>query len=87
MSETSGNATRERGEDAWRREPGGETETLEAKVVSHGVEGVDVDPKGEGRHEREQVQNSRRQSEAPGEEGEEVKSPKTKVIREKHRTT
>ena len=27
-----------------------ETETLETKVVSHGVEGVNVDPNGEGRH-------------------------------------
>ena len=32
-----------------------ETETLETKVVSHGLEGVNVDPNGEGRHEREQV--------------------------------
>ena len=39
----------------------GETETLETKVDSHGVEGVNVDPNGEGRHEREQVKKSRRQ--------------------------
>ena len=32
-------------------------------------------------HEREQVKKSRRQREAPGEEGEEIKSPKRKVIR------
>ena len=32
-------------------------------------------------HERGQVKSSRRESEAPGEEGEEVKSPKRKVIR------
>ena len=50
-------------------------------MVSHGVEGVNVDPNGEGRHERVQVKKSKRQSEAPGEEGEEVKSPKRKVIR------
>ena len=40
-----------------------------------------VDPNCDGRHEREQVKNSRRQSEAPGEEGEEIKSPKRKIIR------
>ena len=60
--------------------PEGETETLEIKVVSHGVEGVNVDPNDEGRHERGQVKNSRRQSEAAG-EGEEIKSPKRKMIR------
>ena len=47
-------------------------------MVSPGEEGVNVDPKGERRHEREQVKNSRRQSEAPGEE---IKSPKMKIIR------
>ena len=36
---------------------------------------------GEGRHEREQVKSSRRQSEAPGEEGEEMKNPKRRIIR------
>ena len=36
MSETSGNATRGRGEDAWRLEPEGETETLETKVFGTG---------------------------------------------------
>ena len=81
MGETAGNATRERGEDAWRLEPEGRTETLEIKVVSHGVEGVNVDPDGEGRHEWERMKKSRRQSEAPGEEGEETKSPKRKIIR------
>ena len=40
-----------------------------------------MDPDGEGHHERGQVKNSRRQSEAPGGRGEEVKSPKRKVIR------
>ena len=80
-SETAGKAKRERGEDAWRLQPEGETETLETKVVSNGVEGVHVDPNGEGCHEREQVKNSRRPSEAAGEEGEEIKSPKRKIIR------
>ena len=78
MSETAGKATRGRGRDAWRLEPEGETETLETKVVSNGVEGVRADP---GRRERVQAKNSRRQSEAPGEEGEEMKSPKRKIIR------
>ena len=81
MSETSGNATRGRGEDVWRLEPEGETETLETKVFWNGVEGVPGCPDGEGHHEREQVKSSRRESEAPGEEGEEVERPKRKVIR------
>ena len=38
-------------------------------------------PGGEGRHERVQVKSFTRKSDAPGEEGEEVKSPKRKVIR------
>ena len=80
MSEIAGKERRENGEDAWRLEPEGETETLETRMVSHGVEGVNADPNGEGRHERVQ-EKSRRQSEAPGEEGEEVKNSKRKVIR------
>ena len=59
----------------------GKRETLETKVVSNGVEGVHVNPNGEGHHEREQVKSSRRESEAPGEEGEEIKSPKQKIFR------
>ena len=79
MNETAGKATRGRGEDAWRLEPEGKTETLETKVVSNGVEGVHVDPNGECQHERAQVKKSRRQSQAPGEEeGEVKKSPKRK---------
>ena len=49
MGEIAGNATRGRGEDAWRLEPKGEAETPETKVVSHDVEGVHVDSNGEGR--------------------------------------
>ena len=72
MSETPGNSTRGRGEDAWRlRKP---------KFFWNRVEGVPGYPDGEGHHEREQVKSSRRESEAPGEEGDEVKSPKRKVI-------
>ena len=40
-----------------------------------------MNPDGEGHHELAQAKSSRRESEAPGEEGEEVKSPKRKVIR------
>ena len=65
-SETAGKATRGTGEDAWRLEPEGETETLETKVVSSGVEGVHVDPNGEDHHEREQVKNSRRKAKRQG---------------------
>ena len=54
MSGTAGEATRGRGEDAWRLEPEGETEMPETRVVSDGVEGVHVDSTGEGRHERKQ---------------------------------
>ena len=53
---------------------------LETSVVSHRVEGVNVDH-GEGHCEREQVKSSRRESGAPGEEGEQLKSPKRKTIR------
>ena len=51
---------------------------METKVVPNGVEGVHVDP--DGRHEREQAKKSRRQSEAPGEEGEEIKGWKRNII-------
>ena len=81
VSETSWNATKEKEEDGWRLEPEGETETLKTKVLWNGVECIPGYPDGEGRHERVQVKSSRRESEAPGEEGEEVKSPKRKVIR------
>ena len=56
--------------------PEGETETPETRVVSDGVEGVYVDLNGECHHEREQ--KNRRRSDAPGEECEEIKSPKRK---------
>ena len=39
------------------------------------VDGVPVNPDGESRHERVQAKGSRMESEAPGEEGEEVKCP------------
>ena len=80
-SEASWNATSGKEEDGWRLEPEGEMETLETKVLWKGVEGAPGYPDGEGPHERVQVKSSRRESEAPGEEGEEVKSPKRKAIR------
>ena len=57
-----------------------ETETTEIIVCWNEVEGVLADPNGEGHHERAQVKSSRRESQAPGEQDEEVKSPKRKVI-------
>ena len=80
-SEASWNAKGGKEEDGWRLETEGETETPETKVLRNEVEGVPVNPDGEGRHEQVQAKSSRRESEAPGEEGEEVKSPKRKVIR------
>ena len=74
MGETAGNATRGRGEDAWGLEPEGETETPETRVVADGVEGIYVDLKGE-------VKNHRNPSDVPGEEGEEIKSPKRETTR------
>ena len=67
MVESAWRATRGRGEDAWRLEPEGETESLETKVVSDGVEGVHVDFDGEcsTNGAREKI---RRQSEASGKE-------------------
>ena len=53
-----------------------ETEMPETRVVSDGVEGILVDLNGECLHERWQEKNSRKQSDAPREEGEEIKSSK-----------
>ena len=75
MDETAWKLTRGREEDAWRLEPEGETKMPETRVVSDGVDGIYVDLDGEGYHDWGQV-NSRRQSDAPGEEGQYIKSPK-----------
>ena len=64
-----------------RVEAGNRRRNRDAGNQSFMVEGVPVNPDGEGRHEQVQAKSSRRESEAPGEEGEEVKSPKRKVIR------
>ena len=57
-----------KGEDGWRLEPERETVMAETIVLWNEVERV-------------QATKSRRESEAPGEEGEAIKSPKRKVIR------
>ena len=59
VGETSGNATRGRGEVGWRLELEGETETLETQKFF-----------GTGHHERRQVKSFRRECAAPGKEGE-----------------
>ena len=59
----------------------------DAKFFWNGVEDVPGYPDGEGHHERGQVKGSRRESEAPREEGEEIKSPKRKVIRVESKET
>ena len=92
MRETSGYPIRGSEEDAWRLEPEDEMETLETKVVSNGVEGVYVDPDGEGHNEWWQA------TKIPGgkakRQGKKVKkfeSPKRKVLfvwnPKKHRAT
>ena len=83
-SETSWNATRGRGEDAWRLEPEGETETLETKVLLwNGVEGVPRYADGEGRHELGASKEFQTVKLSAGVEDEEVESPRKK----KHRIT
>ena len=53
----------------------------ETVIVADEVEGTNVDSNGEGHHGRGKVKNHRSQSGVQGEEGEEIKSPKRKVIR------
>ena len=72
---------RGREEYAWRLEPQGETEVPETVIVADEVEGTYVDSNGEGHHGRGKVKNHRSQSGVPGGEGEEIKSPRRKVIR------
>ena len=67
-------------EEAWRLEREGETEMPETGIVADEVEGTYVDLNGEGHQERWQVKNHRSQSDVPGEEGEEMKSQKRKLI-------
>ena len=67
--------------DEWRLEPEGEAEVPEIIIVSDAVEGTNVDLDGESRHEQSEANFSRRDGEVPGEEGEELTSPKRNVIR------
>ena len=68
-------------ESEWRLEPEGEAEVSEIMIVSDAVEGTFVDLDGESCSEQVVAKLSRREREAPSEEGEEIKSPKRKVIR------
>ena len=61
------------GRERWRLEPEGETETPEVIVWWNEAEGVPVNPDGEGHREQAQAKSTRREREAPGEEGEEAK--------------
>ena len=65
----------------WRLEPEGETEVPEIIVVSDAGESTHVDLGCKSHHEQAEANISRREREVPGEEGEEIKSPKRKVIR------
>ena len=78
----------------WRLEPEGEAEKPEShSFVEREAEGVSVNPEGESNHEQTRAKITRREGEdqvkmerkadrnAPGEKGEEIRSPKKKVIR------
>ena len=70
-------------------EPKGEAEVSEIIIVSDAVEGTPVDLDGGSPSEQVEARLSRREREAPNEEGEEIESPKRKVIRvvrKKHNT-
>ena len=75
-----GRGEREREESEWRLEPEEEAEVPEIIVVSDAVEGTFVDLDGESRHEQVEAKLSRRGRETLN-EGEEISSPKRKVIR------
>ena len=64
----------------WRLEPEGDAEVPEIIIVSDAVEGTPVDLDGESRHEQAEAKLSRRGIEMLN-EGEEIRSPKRKVIR------
>ena len=68
-------------ESEWRLEPEGEAEVPEIIIVSDAVESTNVDLDGKSRREQAEERSFRREREVPGEEGEEEKSPKRKVIR------
>ena len=64
----------------WRLEPEGEAEVLEIIIVSDAVEGTPVDLDGESRHEQVEAKLLTWGREMLN-EGEEIKSPRRKVIR------
>ena len=66
---------------AWRLEREGETEVPEIIIVSVAVGSTKVDLDGKSHREHAEAKISRREREAPDEEGEEIKNPKRKVIR------
>ena len=68
--------------EKWRVEAGArwEAEVPEIIIVSDAVEGTPVDLDGESRHEQVDAKLSRREREKIN-EGEEIRSPKRKVIR------
>ena len=68
-------------ESEWRLEPEGEAEVPEIIIVSNAVQSTNVDLGGKSRREQAEERSFRREREVPGEEGEEVKSRKRKVIR------
>ena len=67
--------------DGGRLEPEGEAETPEVIVLWNEAEGVPANPDGASHHERAQATSNSGEREAPGEEDEEIKSTKRKVIR------
>ena len=67
-------------ESEWRLEPEREVEVPENMTVSDAVEGTFVDLYGESRHEHVEAKLSKRGRQMLN-EGEEIRSPKRKVIR------
>ena len=67
-------------ESEWKLEPAGEAEVPEIIIVSDVVEGTFVDLDGEGRREQVEAKPSGRRREIPNGEGEEMESPRRKVI-------
>ena len=80
MAWPDGEKARDREESEWRLEPEGEVEKAEIIIVSDAVESTPVDLDGKSRHEQVEAKLSRRGREMLN-EGEEIWSPKRKVIR------
>ena len=68
-------------ESEWRLEPEREAEALEIMIVSDAVEGTFVDLDGESHHQQVEAAKFSRRGREMVNEGEEIKSPKSKVIR------